>query len=309
MLNGGPVPTVRTGPVTGLILQIVLLAALAASAGGLGTAGWLVGAGFGCATGAALTLGLHRSGASALGPADRVTLARAALVGGVAALAVVSYHRPVPVRLLVALTVVALVLDAVDGAVARHTGTASPLGARFDMEVDAFLLLALSLYVARPMGGWVLAIGAMRYAFVVATWLLPWMRGSLPPRYWRKVVAATQGVVLVVATADVLPRPLVAAALAGSLALLVESFGRDVTWLWSHRDGSGRGGRSHGLRGGPRLLERLVGDIGGDLGEVRTVHARLHDPQHQAEPPRGPVAAGQLRVLRGQEPGRGQVGP
>jgi hypothetical protein len=61
------------------------------------------------------------------------------------------------------------------------------------------------------------------------------MRGALPPRYWRKVVAATQGVVLVSAVADVLPRPLMAAALAASLALLIESFGRDIAWLWHHR--------------------------------------------------------------------------
>ena len=137
--------------------------------------------------------------------------------------------------MLVAIAIVALVLDAVDGQVARRTGTASGLGARFDMEVDAFLILVLSVYVARPMGAWVLAIGAMRYAFVVLSWALPWLRGPVPPRFWRKVVAATQGVVLVFAAADVLPAPLMVAALAAALALLVESFGRDIVWLWRHR--------------------------------------------------------------------------
>jgi hypothetical protein len=75
----------------------------------------------------------------------------------------------------------------------------------------------------------------MRYAFVVAGWVLPWMRGQLPPRFWRKVVAATQAVVLVIAAADVLPAWLTVTVLVGSLALLVESFGRDVAWLWVHR--------------------------------------------------------------------------
>jgi hypothetical protein len=103
------------------------------------------------------------------------------------------------------------------------------------MEVDAFLILVLSVYVSRSMGAWILAIGAMRYAFVAAGWLLRWMRSPLPPRFWRKVVAATQAVVLVFATADVLPRPLTIAALAVALALLVESFGRDSRWLWTHR--------------------------------------------------------------------------
>jgi phosphatidylglycerophosphate synthase len=228
------VPTVRTGPVVGLIGQLALLAGLAATVG-LGGAGWLAGLGYGTVVCAGLTWGGHRSGAAGLGPADRVTLARAALVGGVAALVADSFAgRHVPVGVLVSFTVAALVLDGVDGQVARRTGTASALGARFDMEVDASLLLVLSAYVAAAIGGWVLAIGAMRYAFVVATWVLPWMRGQLPPRYWRKVVAATQGVVLVVATADVLPRALTTAGLAAALALLVESFGRDVRWLWQH---------------------------------------------------------------------------
>jgi phosphatidylglycerophosphate synthase len=210
------------------------LAALAGTVG-LGAAGWLAGAAYGVFVCGALTVGLHRSGAARFGPADRVTLARATLVGGVAGLAVDSFDRPVPVAVVVTLTVVALLLDGVDGQVARRTGTSSPLGARFDMEVDAFLLLVLSLYLARPIGGWVLAIGAMRYAYVLGIWVLPWMRGTLPPRYWRKVVAATQGITLVAATADLLPTPMVVAALAVALTLLVESFGRDVLWLWQHR--------------------------------------------------------------------------
>jgi phosphatidylglycerophosphate synthase len=217
-----------------LIAQVVLLAALAETVG-LGAAGWLVGVGYGLAVCAALAHGLSRAGAAALGPADRVTLTRATLVGGVAALTPASFARQVPVALLVALAAVALVLDAIDGRVARRTGTVSALGARFDMEVDAFLLLVLGLCVTPLIGAWVLLIGAMRYAFVAASWVLPWMRRTLPPRYWRKVVAATQGVVLVVALADVLPRPLSAAAVAASLALLVESFGYDVAWLWRHR--------------------------------------------------------------------------
>ncbi len=80
-----------------------------------------------------------------------------------------------------------------------------------------------------------LAIGAARYVFVAAGWLLPWMRGSLPPRYWRKVVAATQGIVLAFAAADLLPRSWTVVALGVALALLAESFGRDVWWLWRHR--------------------------------------------------------------------------
>ena len=135
-------------------------------------------------------------------PASRVTLVRAALAAGVAALAVVSGNA----ALVVALASVALALDLVDGWVARRTGTATPFGARFDGEVDAFLILALSVYVAPEYGWWVLAIGAARYVFLAGEWLLPWMRAPLPRRRWRVVVAATQGVVLTIAAAGILPR-------------------------------------------------------------------------------------------------------
>jgi phosphatidylglycerophosphate synthase len=233
------VSVVRTGPILGLIAAIGTLAALDAAVG-VDTAGWLVGLGYGLVTCATLGRGLHRHGMPALGPADRVTLTRSTLVGGVAALTTDSFHRPAPVGVLIGLATVALVLDAVDGQVARRSGTVSALGARFDMEVDAFLILVLSAYATRTAGGWVLAIGAMRYAFLAAGWALPWLRRPIPPRYWAKVVAATQGVVLLFACADVLPRPLTVAALATSLALLVESFGRSVRWLWLSQSAGAR---------------------------------------------------------------------
>jgi phosphatidylglycerophosphate synthase len=144
---------------------------------------------------------MRRSRRQLLGPANQVTLARATLVGGVAALAADSIQGRVPLGVLVTLASVALALDAVDGQVARRTGTTSALGARFDMEVDAFLILVLSVVVAQSLGGWVLAIGALRYAFVAAAVVLPWLRASLPPRLSRKTVAALQGIVLVVASA------------------------------------------------------------------------------------------------------------
>jgi phosphatidylglycerophosphate synthase len=225
---------VQHGPLTGLVAQLVVLAALAVGVG-LGGGGWTVGVVSSVAVSATLSLGMSRYGSDGLGPADRVTLTRATIAVGVAALTADSFSRPVPVTAVAVLAALALVLDAVDGWVARRTGTASRLGATFDMEVDAFLILVLSVYVARSTGPWVLAIGAARYVLLVARWGLPWLHGPVPPLYWRKVVAATQGIVLTCAAAEVLPVLWTEVALAASLALLSESFGREVWWLRRHR--------------------------------------------------------------------------
>ncbi|CAM5676650.1 CDP-alcohol phosphatidyltransferase family protein [Streptomyces hirsutus] len=115
---------------------------------------------------------------------------------------------------------------------ARRTGTSTPLGARFDMEVDAFLILVLSVYVSMAMGPWVLLIGGMRYVFVAAARVWPWLNAALPPSTARKTVAALQGVLLLVAGANLLPHLVNVGVAALALGLLVWSFGRDVLWLW-----------------------------------------------------------------------------
>jgi phosphatidylglycerophosphate synthase len=222
------------GPTVGAAAQVVLLAGLAGTVG-LNAAGWAVGLVFAVALRSLLQHGLRASRRAVLGPADHVTLVRTVLVGGVTALAVVGLTSPVPLAVVVGLTAVALALDGVDGQVARRTGTASPFGARFDMEVDAFLILVLSVLLVRPVGVWVVAIGLMRYAFVVAGRALPWLNAALPPRFSRKVVAALQGTVLVVAVAGVLPAAVTVAAVAAALAALCWSFGRDVGWLARQR--------------------------------------------------------------------------
>ena len=129
---------------------------------------------------------------------------------------------------------VALVLDAVDGRVARRTGTVHPLGARFDMETDAFLILVLSVHVAaRPR-----LVGARhrRRPLPAAARsrpspVGPWLRGQVPARRWRKAVAAYQGIVLTVAAARRPARAVAVAAVAAGLALLIVSFGTEVATL------------------------------------------------------------------------------
>ena len=214
-----------------MLATAALLGVVSATAG-LGVVGWIVGLATGSAATALLVTARMRSDQPAMFPADWVTLTRALLIAGVAGLVADSFGRPVSITALVTLSTVALVLDAVDGQVARRTGTATPLGARIDGEVDAFLILLLSIAVSQDYGSWVLVIGAARYALLLAGWLIPWLAAPLPPQYWGKVVAAVQGIVLTVAASGLLDRRAGMIAVAAALLLLAESFGRSVIWLY-----------------------------------------------------------------------------
>jgi phosphatidylglycerophosphate synthase len=229
-LNAPAVPCMEL--TAGAGVQLALLAALWASAG-LHPEGWVAGVLFGAIVVILLALAMRPSWPRSMGLANRITLARTTLIGGITALVADSFLHHVPIAVLVGLAAVALVLDGVDGIVARRTSTVSPLGARFDMEADAFLILVLSVFVAGSLGVWVFAIGAMRYVFVAVGWLVPWLRAPLPPNLPRKIVAATQGVVLTSVSSGIIPFAPVFVAVA--LALLVWSFGRDIAWLWRTR--------------------------------------------------------------------------
>ena len=202
--TGRTVQKVHIAPLWSVVVGATGLAAIALFHA-LSVAGWCAGLLYFVCSNAMLTRGLRRSGLSRFGPANAATAVRSTLVGLITALVATSFTMPVSVPLLIGLTVPALALDAVDGWIARRTHTTSELGARFDMEVDAFLLLVLSAYVAQDLGWWVLIIGILYYAFLVAGWALPWMTATLPPRPWRKVVTASAGIGLTIAASGLLP--------------------------------------------------------------------------------------------------------
>jgi phosphatidylglycerophosphate synthase len=175
-----------------------------------------------------------------LGPPSRVTLARAALVFPVAALVLVpGVGGTAGAWWIIALSTVALVMDGFDGWVARRTASSTPFGARFDMELDAFLLMALSLLVWQDgrVGVWVLLIGGLRYLFVAAAIPLPALGGELPPSFRRKVVCVIQGIALLVALGPIIPGPLAVGVSAVALASLLYSFGVDALWLLRKKGG------------------------------------------------------------------------
>ena len=180
-----------------------------------------------------------------LGPANQVTLARAL---GVAALAGFAGTGSTvsAAWMIVGLGTTLALLDGVDGWLARRTRmAASPFGARFDMEVDAALVLVLALLVWEhdKAGPWVLLSGILRYVFVAAGRLWPWLRRPLPLSRRRQAICVLQTAGLLLAMAPFTPASGSGAVAALALAALLWSFARDVGWLIQEA------GRVHGEEG------------------------------------------------------------
>ena len=167
------------------------------------------------------------------GPANQVTMVRAFLVAIVAGF-IGEPSLPSAGWIVVCAAVVATVLDGVDGWLARRTGMASAFGARFDMETDALLIqvLAILAWQFGKAGPWVLISGLLRYQFVAAGWVLPWMREPLFPSVRRKAICVVQIVGLILTILPPIVPPASEWLAAASLAALAYSFLVDTFWLW-----------------------------------------------------------------------------
>ncbi len=163
--------------------------------------------------------------------ANRVTLFRAVLVGLMAGW----LGEPEMPSWLAPIGALALLLDGVDGRVARRSSTSSAFGGRLDMELDALATAVLCMLVwqADKAGAWVMLGGALRYLWVLAGLGLPWLSGPLDEFYPRKIVCVLEVGVLVAALA--LPAGFATPLCAVALALLCASFARDALLLFRNR--------------------------------------------------------------------------
>jgi phosphatidylglycerophosphate synthase len=193
----------------------------------------------------ALTLGAYLLGSALLlarargqpplrcfGAANQVTLARAALVAMLFGLAGEA-NTEVHAWLAVGTATLAIALDGVDGWLARQHGLSSAFGARFDMETDALLILALSLLVwgFDKAGYWVLLAGLLRYLFAAAGYAVAWLRRPLPPSRRRQTVCVLQILILVICLLPLVSKPWSQTLAALGILLLAWSFAVDVIWL------------------------------------------------------------------------------
>jgi phosphatidylglycerophosphate synthase len=128
-------------------------------------------------------------------------------------------------------------MDGIDGWMARRSRMASRFGARFDMEVDALLILALAILTWQhgKAGAWVVLSGLLRYMFVAAGWLIPRMRQPLPDSRRRRTICVLQLAGLIIALEPFVPPPASGLIAAVALTALLYSFAIDTAWLLADR--------------------------------------------------------------------------
>ena len=229
---------VRLSPTTRLILALIvgilptlsfsaLFVGFEVQALGLALAGYFVGATF------AVILIRRGYPHPVLGLGNLTTLFRMAMVASLLApLAGIAMPWAV-----VVVATVALVLDGVDGALARRANLVSLFGGRLDMEVDSILalILALNVWAAGITGPWIILLGLPRYLFIAAARFMPWLDKPLPPSLSRRVICVVQVASIIGLYAPILPGILVIPVALIVAGLLIWSFGRDIIWLWRSR--------------------------------------------------------------------------
>jgi len=150
---------------------------------------------------------------------NAVTVLRVALVAACG----IALHGASGV-LIAAVVVLVFALDAVDGRLARRAGTTSSFGAHFDMEADAFLVLALDLelWTRSQLGAWVLVPGLLRYLTVLGGTLVAPRTGDMPRSRFGSMACGILIITLI--AAFIVPNPWATAVAAVGSALVVWSF-------------------------------------------------------------------------------------
>ena len=141
-----------------------------------------------------------RTARGTLAVANLVTLVRLGIVVALGWL-----FGVVPRALFVAIVLSLLVLDAIDGYLARSRGETSAFGASLDMETDALtvMVLTLLLHARVAIGPWVLVAGLWRYVLALLVALVPALGDTPPSRLYRTIF----GILMITLAGSFVPWP------------------------------------------------------------------------------------------------------
>src|SRR5262249_52805430 len=142
------------------------------------------------------------------GPANQVTAVRALLVSLGAAF-IGEPHQAVMAAAAGTMNASATTPRRGDALLRWPNAMRSAFGARFAMVLDTFLFLARSVLAwgHGKEGAWILASGLLRYEFVAASWIWPWLNRPLFPSLRRKTICVVQITGLILALLPQIPSP------------------------------------------------------------------------------------------------------
>lgn len=129
------------------------------------------------------------------GSANLVTTLRLLLIVGMGFL-----HEFLPHVILFFGFMIAIILDGVDGYIARKYNQSSKPGEALDMETDAFMVLLLSWihFSSNEMQWWILIPGGLRYYYEIAFYFFPNRDVRKPPKKVRATIAVMFFIALII---------------------------------------------------------------------------------------------------------------
>ena len=167
------------------------------------------------------------------GPANRLSLLRGVIIAVLAGFAWNTPATPTVEWVVCILAISTLILDGLDGAVARRSGIISTLGARLDCELDGLLTLVLSIivYSSGRVDAFILLAGSMHYLFFAARFVKLVPTVELPSSFRRQTAGVVSSFLLVVCCAPSMGANIDTALALTAVLLLTSSFASDLATL------------------------------------------------------------------------------
>ena len=125
---------------------------------------------------------------------------------------------------ILAIMLSAVLLDAVDGFLARRYGQSTEFGTYFDLEIDAFIVLILCFYYYQyaGIGMWILIPGLLRYVYKVLIVMIPKSKSNEQKSKHASIIAGIFYVILL--SGIVLPVEMKAPTLLVGVLTILTSF-------------------------------------------------------------------------------------
>jgi phosphatidylglycerophosphate synthase len=141
-------------------------------------------------------------------------------------------------KIIIILSTLSLIMDGLDGFIARKYNLVSKFGEIIDQESDNFLMLviSISLYLNKDIGLYVFLIPLYRYIFLASMKKYDWLKKTLPISQFRKI-ACVLTIILMIMSQDVyIDYENTVFLVILSLFIITFSFSKDIIWLYRNKN-------------------------------------------------------------------------